>query len=379
MPRNLVNNETVAHLVWLRHDETARKCWESVYNSLFAKAIAASPQQLSSALATRLPVELRPPVEKSCELHFNGVTSKRECLILELIGARRLAFVPFEKVLYSHPSLREKKVLEGAKRHRRTTAKEADADFEMDEQNRPAKIDAGQPVADTAATSLEFANLPEFEKVLKGELLLYQGEPERNVAPSSDGSGKARLIRRSSTVSTDEPSYGGEIQPVDFLGIKLVALADVTGLRDFQKAVRHILASHCQPQLRLGIVEIPGNKSCCHFANGSKRTCAIIEVTQKNVSPCYILELARAEGMSASTLLFSFLSEPASKGGVGGFINELLEEVVKRDGHWNVERLEQDAALKIGRLKHVSEQSAWVWSRRILEKLVSFGFNPKEN
>jgi hypothetical protein len=64
---------------------------------------------------------------------------------------------------------------------------------------------------------------------------------------------------------------------------------------------------------------------------------------------------------------------------VGAFINELLEEVAKREGHWNIERLEQDLFLKIGRLKHVSEQSAWIWSRRILEKLIHFGFDLEEN
>jgi hypothetical protein len=60
VPRNLVNDEVVAHLVWLRHAETAHRGWESVYNSLFAKAIAASSQQPSSVLVPRLPVELRP-------------------------------------------------------------------------------------------------------------------------------------------------------------------------------------------------------------------------------------------------------------------------------------------------------------------------------
>lgn len=377
VPRNLVNDETVAHLVWLRHDETARRCWESVYNDLFAKAITASPQQPSSMLATRLPMELSPPIEKSCELHFNGISSKHECLILELIGARKLAFVPFEKVIYTHPSLRTKKFIKGTKQPRRVMAKKSDEDFELDGQNRTAKIDAGQPVVDTLATSLEFTNLPKFEKVAWGESLVSRSEPEQNVAPSSCKS-RVQMIRRSNIVSTDEPTYAGEIQPIDFFGIKLVASADATGLKDFQKAVRHILASHCQPQLRSGIFEIPGNKSCCRFANGSKRTCAIVEVTQGDVSPCYILELARAEGMFASTLLFNFLSATSSGGCAGEFISELLEEVSKRDGHWYIEKLEQDATLKVGRLKHVSEQSAWVWSRRILEKLIQFGFSPEE-
>jgi hypothetical protein len=148
-------------------------------------------------------------------------------------------------------------------------------------------------------------------------------------------------------------------------------------LRDFIKAVRHIIASHIQPQLRYGVVEIPSSRAFCRLADGSKRSCAVIEVTQEGVEPCYILEIARPDNWSVSTLFIRVLT-PGPEQSVGGLIAELLEELVKRDGHWNAERLDSSSSLRVSRLKHVAEHSAWVWSRRILERLVSFGFAPEE-
>ena len=36
IPRTLVSDRTVAHLVWLYYEETARQCWESLYREIFA-------------------------------------------------------------------------------------------------------------------------------------------------------------------------------------------------------------------------------------------------------------------------------------------------------------------------------------------------------
>lgn len=375
VPLRLVNNETVAHLVWLKYNKTARRCWESVYNNVFAKAIALTPQQPTSALATGLTIELKPPVEKSCELYFNGIKSRRNCLILELIGAKKLTLPPFEKIIYSHPSLSKRGAIEGAKKRRRAQDKDKDENFELDAQSRTVKTDVGQPVIRTIATTFGFKNPPKFEKVAKRESMGFQGELEQTTTPSAIGHG-TKPDHSSNIVNTDESQYGGEIQPVDFQGVDLVAPADAAGLEKFTEAIERIAANHSQPQQRLNFIEVPGEKSCCRHANGSKRACAVVEVTQESIVTCYILELARVDGKSTSTLFFCLLSQPDSKNGVGGVITGLLEEFVKRDGHWNVEKLEQNSNLKARRLKHVSNQSANNWSRRILEKLVNFGFAP---
>jgi len=239
---------------------------------------------------------------------------------------------------------------------------------------RPTHVD--QPIADAPATLLGFRRTPKFERKAKRETLAYSGGSERTDAPSPNGN-KAHTVRKDTTVSTVEPFYGGEIQPVDFIGVELMGATNSTGLRDCLKAGRHIIASHSQPRLHCGVVEIPGNRAFCRLADGSKRPCAVTEVTQEGVEPCYILEVARPDNWSVSTLFVRILTT-APEQSVGGFITELLEELVKRDGHWNAERLDSSSSLRVSRLKHVAEHSTWLWSRRILERLNSFGFTPEE-
>jgi hypothetical protein len=376
VPRGLVTNETAAHLSWLRHNEAARGCWESTYNSIFAEAIASAPRHPTAALSTGILVELRPPVGKSCELSFTCVSSGRASLILEITAARGLDALPFETICYTHPSLKTGRVVEGVKRTRRVATKDNGEDLELDAQRRSARVDVDQPIADAPATSLGFRRTPKFERKAKRETLAYSGGSERADAPSSNGN-KTHIAKNDTTVSTVEPFYGGEIQPVDFIGVELAGATNSSGLKDFLKAVRHIIASHSQPRLRCGVVEIPGSRAFCRLADGSKRSCAVIEVTQEGVEPCYILEIARPDNWSVSTLFIRVLT-PGPELSVGGLIAELLEELVKRDGHWNAERLDSSSSLRVSRLKHVAEHSAWVWSRRILERLVSFGFAPEE-
>jgi hypothetical protein len=311
LPRSLVNTATVAHLAWLRHSPAARACWESVYNGVFAKAIAASPQQPASMLTTGIPVELKPPIEKSCELHFNGFTFKQSCLILEILGAKQLDPLPFEIIYYTHPSLKRRKLVEGAKRIRRLAVKDPNEDYELDPDHRPARIDANQSAADTTATSFEFVRLPKFKRFAIKVAVIHDGSTGEGLSSPSTGT-KARLVRRGTTVSTDEPYYGGEIQPVDFLGIDL-GVTNVAGLKDFIEAINHIVNNYTEPHLRYTVMEIPGNKSFCRVANGSKRSCAMVEVTQTNVVTCYILEVARPDNWSISTLFIRLLPEYSQK------------------------------------------------------------------
>jgi hypothetical protein len=376
LPRSLVNTATVAHLAWLRYSPAARACWESVYNGLFAKAIAASPQQSASRLTTGIPVELKPPIEKSCELHFNGVTFKQSCLMLELLGVKQLDPLPFKSIFYTHPSLRQHKVVEGAKRKRRTVVKDPNEDYELDPHHRPARINVNQSVADMLATSFEFVRLPKFKRFAAKEAVIHDGSTEEGSSSPSTGT-KARMVKRDVTVSTSQSYFGGEIQPVDFLGINL-KMANVAGLNNFIEAVQHIVSSYVEPHLRYTVMEIPGNTSFCRVVNGYKRSCAMVEVTQTNVVPCYILEVARPDGWSVSTLFIRLLPEFYQEPPIGVFTKEFLKELVNREGHWNVEKLEGDQTLRIGRLKHVSEQSTRHWSRRIMDKLEAFGFKPKE-
>ena len=377
LPRSLVNTATVAHLAWLRHSLTARACWESVYNGVFAKAIAAAPHQPASMLTTGIPLEVKPPIEKTCELHFNGITFRQDCLMLEILGAKQLDSLPFKKIVYTHPSLKIHKAVKGVKRTRRKVMKDPKEDYELDPHHRPARINANQSVADMTAISFEFVRLPKFERFATKEAIIHDGSIEEGSSSPSTGT-KMRLMKQGTTVSTDESYYGGEIPPIDFLGIDLGAAANVAGLNEFIKAVQHIMSGYVEPRLRYTVVEIPGNTSFCRVSNGSKRSCAIVEVAQTNVAPCYILEVARPDGWAVSTLFIRLLPEFYPEQSIGVFTKKCLKELVKRDGHWNIERLKSDQTLRIGRLKHIQEQYPRHWSRRIVDKLAEFGFKPEE-
>ena len=100
----------------------------------------------------------------------------------------------------------------------------------------------------------------------------------------------------------------------------------------------------------------------------------MVEVTQTNVVPCYILEVARPDGWAVSTLFIRLLPEFYPEQSIGVFTKQFLKDLVKRAGHWNIERLESDQTLRIGRLKHIQEHYPRQWSRRIVDKLDAFGF-----
>jgi hypothetical protein len=220
------------------------------------------------------------------------------------------------------------------------------------------KTDVGQPVIRTIATTFGFKNLPEFEKVAKRESLGFQGELEQTTTPSAIGHG-TKPDHSSNIVNTDESQYGGEIQPVDFQGVDLVAPADAAGLEKFTEAIERIAANHSQPQQRLNFIEVPGEKSCCRHANGSKRACAVVEVTQESIVTCYILELARVDGKSTSTLFFCLLSQPDSKRRRRSY-NQLARRV--RQKRWSLERRKAGTKFKLegttpqARLKSICEQ-----------------------
>lgn len=126
------------------------------------------------------------------------------------------------------------------------------------------------------------------------------------------------------------------------------------------------------------MVEIPGDRAFCRLADGSRRNCAVVEIIQDGTMPSFILEVARPDNWFISTLLIKVNTGRDAARLIEKEIAGLLEDMVKRDGHWNVERLEQSPTLKTVRLKHIYEQSSWTWSQRIMGRLSTFGFTPKK-
>jgi hypothetical protein len=372
IPRTLVNDRTVAHLIWLYYEETARQCWESLYREVFAEAIQLSPDQPASGLSTGIPLSARPPVRGSCELQFRGIFYKHFCLIIEILQINSSTNFPFSKVVYTHPSLKKKSSGTGTKTPRKVVPKEDRESLELDASARSARSESYQSLLDTDVTAIGFSDLPSFIRETVGSTA-----NEESAAPSAAANDKTYLKTGESVVSTSEPYYGGEVRPVEFIGIHLTPSDNINGLEEFLASVRHIVSNYSQPTVRYSVVEIPGDRSFCYLPDGSRRNCAVVEIIQEGVTPSFILEVARPDLWFISTLLIQVQAARDTARSIEKEIAGLLEDTVKRDGHWNVEKLEQSPTLKVIRLKHIYEQSPWTWSQRILGRLSAFGVMPK--
>jgi hypothetical protein len=195
--------------------------------------------------------------------------------------------------------------------------------------------------------------------------------------PAVADKGKIYIKQVENVVSTNEPYYGGEIRPVELLSFNLTPSEDTNGLEDFLAAIRHIASSYSQPSIRCSVFEIPGDRAFCHLPDGSKRNCAVVEINQDGILPSFILEVARPDRWFISTLFIQIQAIHNIAPSIEQEITNLLEDTVKRDGHWNIEKLGQSPTLKTLRLKHISAQSPWIWSQRILGRLSGLGFVPR--
>jgi hypothetical protein len=118
-----------------------------------------------------------------------------------------------------------------------------------------------------------------------------------------------------------------------------------------------------------------GDKTFVTLTDGKRRTCAITEVIQAGVAPCLILEVARPDSWSISTLFVQSLSAPTGCS-LSDLACKLIDELADHGGHWS-EDLDKDESLRVRRLRHLSDPSIYRWSSRIIEKLALLGFSPK--
>lgn len=369
IPKTLVNDQTVTHLVWLRYQKAARRAWESVYSEIFAQAIVESPSQPVAKLSRGIPIKLNPPLEGSCHLLFEAVSKGREVLILQILGIRGLE-MPFSRIAYCHPSIKQTRFVSAPKRARDSGyIRKAEENLELDESGSSARNETYQDLVEAPATSFSFRNPPELQRVEQGEKVVHTGPPDSK-APTQGG----LLITAEKIVSTDEPVYGGDIRPIEFSGLQIVSLRrDTNGLEDFVKAIRHIIQQQKNWSINLSVVELPDTKAFSLLPNGSKRTCAIVQVRQTGHQPCYILEIARPDSWSVSTLFVQqFPSHPVTES-IEGVLDGILKGLVEQNGHWDKVILAQSTNVQVSRLKHVTDQFPWRWAERIIEKLGSFG------
>lgn len=373
IPRSILNISTITHLLWLNYDERANSSWKSVYNGLYAKAIGKSVRYPTIMFARGLPLEVKPPIGGNCQLHFTGTTWDKNCLIHEILSVSGFPILPFRYIRYSHPSYKTREKVDKTKAKRKIHSSETGKELVQDSARRSVKTKTKQPLADIAPTIFSFSKLPNLKRYsIEGGVIA-----DGNETPISKGDtslGKPVVGKKDETVGTDESYIGGEITPVEFLGLKLTESKDLTGLEEFNDAIRIVKTLNPHISIKFNVYEIPGQNSFCIREDGKHRNFALVKITQDGVQPAYIIEVARPDEWDVSTLIMRFNSTITKQEKMMEIIEETIKNMVENNGHWQIDVLEQSTNFRFTRIKHFQEISTEHRAIRINGRLWDIGF-----
>lgn len=118
----------------------------------------------------------------------------------------------------------------------------------------------------------------------------------------------------------------------------------------------------------MSVLRIPPGRRFSVCPNGSRRTCAIVQVKLSS-STIYIVEVARPDDWSISTLIL----RPKNQIGIRAVeqnIKKLLDGLLQKGGHWDQNVLNQCNEMNIEKMKHYQSDTARDWTIRLSGKLM---------
>ena len=365
------------HLIWLRHNPSARLAWESVARKLHAQAIKNNAINLYQALSERIPLQVIPPFAESFRMEYTSISDGRQHLVLEILGFEETTPLPFDEVSYTHPLLKEPRKTNITKI--RKIPVEVGDEIELDTSGLPAKAESNPTIVKTPAVEFRLLHCIPLKRI-------YQKQPDTAFP-------KRRTVVEETQVpsvvrSANPTVYGGLHKPLEFAGLTVPEpdLPDYQekGLNQFLTAV-NVLASHCQQELIVYpfIGELAYDKSFSKDEQNRQRRYAWISVQSRtSTAHCFILELARVEGRQIATLFIKAPQKDSSP--IQKRLTKFLDE---NNGHFNPDNFSCDLAEEVKTLRHsslgaikgeIEKRKAWReihhWANRMAAVLEEFGF-----
>ncbi len=350
IPAAIIDDDFVQHFSWLYLVPEIKNAFESVQTNVYAQATLPN-----CGLAYGQPLELIVPNLLNSHWIFRGNRIGYHVLIYELLSFSG-AELPVTRINYSHPSIKRRVYCNTSKKKQIVTQTKEQI-FEVDGNDKnQAREDINQPVVESEATQMAFVNKPKIKRIAKYEQQINQGDSYN----SKNGRGGAISI----IASVDEPIAGGNIQPIEFKTFEVVCERDGFGLNDFFKMIKRLEETYQELNLSMNLVNLPLGRKFSWLPDGRRRVCAIVRVDRIGRKPGCILEIARPDQRSLSTLVVQF-DENKSRGDKEKAIYGLLLSLVFNGGSWPTERLRKVCHAK---LRHTNTEPSH-WAERIYNKL----------
>ncbi|MDC3424332.1 Tn7-like element transposition protein TnsE [Aquibacillus sp. 3ASR75-11] len=349
IPASLINEEFVQHFAWLYLVQDIKNSFESIQTNVYAKST-------EYGLSYGQPLELIIPNLPNSNWTFRGKRIGNDIMIYELLSFTG-AELPLDRIEYSHVSIKKRNYTDlPNKKQISSMGKEQNFEIETN-QDKHAKEDTHQPVVDQEATQMKFVNRPKIERIAKYEQEIHQGD----TYITKEGRGGA--ITTSSSVN--ESISGGQAQPVDFKTLEVTNEKDGYGLDQFFEMIKCFEEMYPELHITMSIVNLPIGRTFSWLPDGRRRICAVVSIRRKGEKPIHILEIARPDQRSLSTLIVILNKKGNRKKEEEEQIQQLLAGLVFNSGNWRKYQLNKLSHVK---LKHTSK-SPEQWAERVIAKV----------
>ncbi|MGC5325181.1 Tn7-like element transposition protein TnsE [Brevibacillus sp. SYSU BS000544] len=363
-PKSLINEKNVLHLVWLYFNKFARTVWDSTYTNLVKGTIGQSENSFANNRTRNIPLETVFPIVGKSQITFRGIQAGKSILVMEFIGVTGFD-VRFNKIVYSHPLLKRNVEIERPQKSRIVTQISEEKGFILNDNSESSKINSHQDVLELMATLHGYQHMPDM-KINRVALQEIGIEPSTKYSQGRGG----RNEHGRKEVSTHDSMYGGDTSPIEFDTLLAVPIFHGLGLESFFKLIHYMQKEFPQIRISMGVVQLPLGKRFSICPDGNRRTCAIVCIESEGRLPTYILEIARPDDWSISTLLFSSI-KPLKPPRIENYIQNLLKSLVEKGGHWDRDAFDQCIELHFKKVKHIKPQSLDRWTERIMSKVNS--------
>lgn len=176
-----------------------------------------------------------------------------------------------------------------------------------------------------------------------------------------------KQVGSSQIISTEDSVFGGDTPPLEFTSLQAIPAQEGIGLEDFFRVIQKLVEIY-PVKVQMSVFPLPSGRRFSVYGNGIRRTYAIVRVSI-GIKQQYILEIARADSWSISTLILT-PKDQLSVEKIEYYINLLLEGLVNKSGHWEQSALDQCGGMNVEKLRHYQNDSIEKWSYRLGERLL---------
>lgn len=361
VPNTLATESNARHMSWIYVDFKIKAMWESIYRMLFSQAVNGSSINPAITLRKGIPLSVELAPTGPIEMAVRGEKFLNFILVKEIIAFGGFTH-PANEIEFWHHSKKRQESVFGEKRLRITSRTKND-EIIINDESENAKEDTNQDVLEAPPTYMKFINYP----VVRTRKQSVRRTNAGNDAIVNSGKG-GKSSGDAKEVSVQDSIVGGDTPPIDFQTLEMVPVSEAIGLEDFFKMIS-MLKELTSFSIRMSVVRVPPGKRFSICPNGTRRTCAIVQVSN-GVNTKYIVEVARPDDWSISTLILQPLKD-MSIDAIELEIRFLLNGLVQKVGHWDRNIVDEINYLYITKLKHRHNEEGRKWAIRLMKKIES--------